>query len=99
MTFEPMNDKILVRPIAEPEKIGSIFVPDSARSKQRNDLAKGVVVKMGPGMLTKKGERWPMPDVKIGDTILFQDNAAHKINIDGEPHMVIRDDVVYCVIE
>ncbi len=95
--FRPLGDRIVIRPDPEPEKVGSIIVPESVRGKgsMRQTCRRGEVLAMGPGMPTLKGGRWPMPDVKPGDKILFFGDGAVKLEWEGEQLVILRDDFVF----
>lgn len=54
MNFQPLYDMVLVKPDAEPEKIGSILIPEIAQSRadepgSSRDTYTGTVVAAGPG--------------------------------------------------
>lgn len=53
--IQPLNDRVLIRRLDEPERIGSIIVPDIA--KQR--AIKGEIVAVGPGKWIP-GEWWKL---------------------------------------
>lgn len=101
--FQPIGAKLLVRPDEIPKDlmVGSILIPDTLKAKLIQDSGglKGTVVALGPGMLTKWGTRWPMPDCKPGDRILFSQYAGSEIQFKGAAHLVMRDDDVIGVIE
>lgn len=98
--LRPLGTRIIVRPGAGEwdEYKGSIIIPDSIKSKGRERPMKAEVLAVGPGMLMKNGERWPMP-CKAGDVILFDKGAGEEIEIGGEKLRVIRDDNVMAIIE
>jgi co-chaperonin GroES (HSP10) len=98
--FRPILSYVLVKPEEAPKKVGNIIIPDSARDDMKP--ARGVVVALGPGMPMKNGNRWPMPPVKPGDTVLFRKdrgNAAPQVRIDGVVHIILHDEVLEAVIE
>jgi chaperonin GroES len=88
-TLRPLNTRIIVRP-DEPESRsrGGIIIPDNAKEKK----ARGTVVAVGPGMLMKTGERWPMPPISPGDRVLYSKYAGQEVKIDDVLHIVIRDE-------
>ena len=53
---------------------------------------------MGNGKLLDNGERTP-PQVKNGDRILFGKYSGSEVKIDGEEHLILREDEVLGVIE
>jgi chaperonin GroES len=93
--FTPLHARIVLRPLEEVYR-GAIILPDN-RKKERP--RRGVVQSMGPGMLTKWGTRWPMPDCKIGDTVIFNPEGSSDVVIDEEKYVVVRDVNVLAVVE
>jgi chaperonin GroES len=57
---------------------------------------KGKVVSVGPGLLMKNGERWPMP-VKPGDLVIFHKNEGREVIINDEKLLIMRDDALLAV--
>jgi chaperonin GroES len=95
MKVRPLHDRIIVKRIEEGEqKVGGIIIPDSAKEKPQQ----GKVVAAGDGKVKDDGQRIPL-DVKAGDTILFGKYSGQEIKIDGEEHLIMREDEVLGVIE
>jgi chaperonin GroES len=55
------------------------------------------VVAVGPGRL-KEGKVIPL-DVETGDKILFGKYSGAEIKLDGEEHLILREDDILGVIE
>jgi co-chaperonin GroES (HSP10) len=89
----PMNDRIVIELDAAPEKVGHIIIPATAKKKPS---LYGTVKATGPGMLMKKGARWPMP-VKPGDRVVIASETPIFIHVDGKQHAIVRDDIVLAV--
>jgi chaperonin GroES len=95
MKVRPLHDRIIVRRIEEGEqKVGGIIIPDTAREKPQQ----GKVIAAGNGKAKDDGKRIPL-DVKEGDTILFGKYSGQEIKIDGEEHLIMREDEVLAVLE
>jgi chaperonin GroES len=95
MSVRPLRDRILVERIDETEqKIGGLFVPDTAREKPQQ----GRVVAVGKGRVTDKGEILAL-DVKAGETVLFGKYGGTEIKIDGKEYLILREDEVLGVVE
>jgi chaperonin GroES len=91
---KPLNDRIIVKRIEEQEKSkGGIIIPDTAKEKPQQ----GKVVAVGPGK-RDDGKLIPL-DVKAGDTVLFAKYAGTDIKIEGEDHLILREDDVLGVVE
>ncbi|GIW43415.1 MAG: 10 kDa chaperonin [Candidatus Binatia bacterium] len=94
LKIRPLHDRILVKRISEEEKTkGGIIIPDTAKEKPQE----GKVVAVGPGR-TEDGKTIPV-SVKPGDRILFGKYAGTEIKLDGEEHLILREDDVLGVIE
>lgn len=95
LNIKPLGDRILVEPVEEKEtKKGGIIIPDTAKEKPQE----GKVIAVGPGRLDENGKRVP-PEVKVGDRILMGKYAGTEVKIDGEEHVILREDDVLAVIE
>jgi chaperonin GroES len=89
----PLHDRVIVRRADQREQTsGSIVIPDSASEKPQ----RGTVVAVGLGKLNKEGRRIPL-DVKAGDQVLFGKYTSQEITLDGETHLVMREDEVLAV--
>jgi chaperonin GroES len=95
MKVRPLHDRIIVKRIDEGEqKIGGIIVPDTAKEKPQQ----GKVIAAGSGKTKDDGKRIPL-DVKEGDTILFGKYSGQEIKIEGDEHLIMREDEVLAVLE
>jgi chaperonin GroES len=95
MKVTPLHDRIVIRRIEEEAKTkGGIIIPDAAKEKPQE----GRVVAVGSGKMTEKGQR-VAPQVKAGDKILFGKYSGTEIKIDGEEHLILREDDILAVIE
>ena len=95
MNMRPLQDRILVKRVSEEEKSkGGIIIPDTAKEKPQQ----GKVIAVGKGKVLEDGTQRPL-DVKAGDTILFGKYAGTEVKIDGEEHLILREEDVLGVIE
>ncbi len=95
MKFKPLRDRVFVKYSTEEEMTaGGLYIPDAAKEKPQ----KGTVVAVGPGTVTKDGNRQSM-EVKVGDTILFDKYSGSKIRIDEEEYLIIREEDILGIIE
>jgi len=87
MTFKPLQDRVLIRRLAQEEKTaGGIIIPDTAKEKP----AEGEVIAVGPGLRSEDGKLHPL-DVKVGDRILFGKWSGTEVKIDGEELMIMKE--------
>jgi chaperonin GroES len=95
MKIRPLQDRILVRRIDEEAKTkGGIIIPDTAKEKPQE----GKVVAVGKGKVTEDGKLQPL-DVKKGDRVLFNKYSGTEVNVDGEEHLIIREEDVLAICE
>jgi len=93
--IRPLQDRVIVKRIAEEEKTkGGIIIPDTAKEKPQE----GRVVAVGKGKVNEDGKIIPL-DVKVNDRILFGKYSGSEINIDGEEHMIMREEDILGIIE
>jgi chaperonin GroES len=95
MKIRPLQDRILVKRIDEEAKTkGGIIIPDTAKEKPQE----GKVVAVGKGKVTEDGKLQPL-DVKKGDRVLFNKYSGSEVNVDGEEHLIIREEDVLAIFE
>ncbi|MHB8111151.1 MAG: co-chaperone GroES [Syntrophorhabdaceae bacterium] len=95
MKVKPLQDRILVKRIEEEEKTkGGIIIPDAAKEKPQE----GKVVAVGDGKTLESGQKAALT-VKPGDKILFGKYSGTEIKVDGEEHLILREDDVLAIIE
>ncbi len=95
MKIRPLQDRIIVKRIDEEETTkGGIIIPDSAKEKPQE----GKVIAVGKGKILEDGKLQKL-DVKKGDRVLFSKYAGTEVQIDGEEHLIIREDDVLGICE
>jgi chaperonin GroES len=95
MKIRPLGDRLLVQRIEEEDKsAGGIIIPDSAKEKPQE----GKVIAAGKGKMLDDGKMVPL-EVKAGDRILFGKYAGTEVKIEGEEHLIMREDDVLGIVE
>jgi len=95
MKIRPLYDRILVKRLEEPTKTaGGLYIPDSAKEKPQEAL----IVAVGNGKLQEDGSLRKL-EVKAGDKILFSKYSGNDIKIDGEDHLILREDDILAVLD
>jgi len=90
-----LQDRVIVKRIEEEEKSkGGIIIPDTAKEKPQE----GKVVAVGKGKLNEDGKITPL-DVKVNDRVLFGKYSGTEINMDGQEHLIMREEDILGVIE
>jgi chaperonin GroES len=95
MKIIPLNDRVLVKRTEEVQMTkGGIYIPDTAKEKP----IEGRVVAVGSGKVSDNGERVALT-VKVGDRILFGKYAGTEIKVEGEEHLMMREDDILAILE
>jgi chaperonin GroES len=95
MKIRPLQDRVLVKRLEAEEKTkGGIIIPDTAKEKP----IEGKVVAVGSGKVGEDGKVRPL-DVKAGDRILFGKYSGTEVKIDGEEHVMLREEDILGVLE
>ena len=95
MKVKPLHDRVIVKRTEEEETTkGGIIIPDAAKEKP----IEGKVVAVGNGKAQEDGKRIPL-DVKEGDVVLFGKYAGTEIQINGEEHLIMREDDIVAIVE
>jgi chaperonin GroES len=93
--IRPLQDRVIIKRIEEEEKSkGGIIIPDTAKEKPQE----GKVIAVGKGKVNDDGKLIPL-DVKVNDRILFGKYSGAEINIDGEEHLIMREEDILGIIE
>jgi chaperonin GroES len=95
MKIRPLHDRIIVKRLEEDSKTaGGLFIPDTAKEKP----IRGEVIAAGAGKRDKDGKIVAL-DVKAGDKVLFSKYSGTEVKIDGEEHLIMREDDLLAVID
>ena len=94
--IRPLADRLIVKRLEENEQrsAGGIIIPDTAKEKPQE----GKVVAVGKGKTGEDGKVVPL-DVQAGDRILFGKYSGSEVVIDGEEHLIMREEDVLGVVE
>ena len=95
MKLRPLNDRVIVKRLEEEEKtVGGIIIPDTAKEKPQQAR----VIAVGKGRTLENGQVMPLT-VKEGDRVLFGKYAGTEIKIDGDEHLIMREDDILAVLQ
>ena len=95
MKIRPLHDRILVKRLEEESKTaGGLFIPDAAKEKP----IQAKVIAVGSGKRDKDGKVHAL-EVKAGDRILFSKYSGTEVKIDGEEHLIMREEDILAVID
>ena len=95
MKIRPLHDRVIVKREDEERKSpGGIVIPDTAAEKP----IRGKIMAVGKGKILENGSVRKL-EVKAGDKALFGKYAGTEVKIDGEEHLILREDDLLAVIE
>jgi chaperonin GroES len=95
MKIRPLGDRVLVKRLESEERTkGGIIIPDTAKEKP----IEAKVVAVGPGKRDDNG-KLVEPSVKAGDRVLFGKYSGTEVKLDGEEHLILREEDILGVIE
>lgn len=95
MKIKPLHDRILLKRSEGEEKTkGGIIIPDTAKEKPQE----GEVVAVGPGKTLEDGSIREM-QVSKGDKVLYSKYSGTEIKLDGQEHLIVREDDILAIIK
>ena len=95
MKLRPLHDRVIVKRLEEEKKTGGgIIIPDTAKEKPQQ----GRVLAVGKGKVLENGQVIPLA-VKEGDRVLFGKYTGTDIKLEGDEHLIMREDDILAIIE
>jgi len=95
MAIQPLGDRVIVKPLEAEEKTkGGIVLPDTAKEKPQE----GEVIAVGTGRRLDDGKIAPL-EVKKGDKVLYGKYAGTEVKLDGEEHLIMREEDILAIIK
>ena len=93
--LEPLNDRVLIRPIEEGEQMyGNIVIPDMG--KERPEM--GEVVAVGPGRMSEYG-KFITNNVSVGDIVLVPKIGTLRIEFENEEYFITPFREILCKVQ
>ena len=95
MAIKPLADRVLLEPVSDrEEKIGNIYIPDTAKEKPHE----ATIVEVGPGKTSDDGKVVPM-EVKPGQRVLYGKYSGTEIKENGKEFLIVRESDILAIIE
>jgi chaperonin GroES len=95
MKIRPLHDRVIVKRLAEDDKTaGGLYIPDTAKEKP----IQAKVIAVGAGKRDKDG-KLIKPEVKEGDRVLFSKYSGTEVKIDGDDHLIMREDDILAIVD
>jgi chaperonin GroES len=90
MKVIPLHDRVLVKRLeAEETTKGGIIIPDTAKEKPQE----AEVIAVGQGRVGDDGKVVPL-EVKKGDKVLIGKFSGTEVTIEGEEHVILREEEI-----
>jgi chaperonin GroES len=94
VSFKPLGDRVVVKPIAKEEITKSgIVLPDTAQEKPQE----GTIIAVGTGRMLEDGKRVPL-EVKKGDRVLFAKYAGTEVKRDDEELLILTESNILAIV-
>jgi chaperonin GroES len=93
--LKPLGDQIVLEPV-EPAQVtsGGVILPDTAKEKGQE----GLVIAIGPGRKTDKGELIKIDQLKVGDRVIYSKYSGTEIKIEGKDYIILGEKDVKSII-
>ena len=88
MKLKPLADRVLIEPLPAEEKVGGIYIPDTAKEKPQ----KGKVVAVGPG------DKENPVTLKVGDSVLYGKYSGTEINYEDSDYLIMKESDILAII-
>ena len=94
--IKPLDDKVVVEVLKEEEKTtaSGFIIPGLAEEKPNE----AIVVAVGPGLRLDNGVLM-VPDVKVGDRVVFSKYQGHEVKDGGKDYLILAYRDIVAVIE
>jgi chaperonin GroES len=80
MNLQPMNGRIVVKPLEAQEKTaGGIYIPDTAKEK----LQEGEIVAVAEDATD---------EVAVGDRVIYKEFGGTEVRVEGEDYILFTED-------
>ncbi len=94
MKFQPLGDRVLVRPLKTEEVTKSGFVlPESAKEKPQE----GEIIAVGTGKYV--ADKLVPLEVQVGQKVMFSKYGPTEIKVDGEELFVISESDILGIVK
>ena len=93
--LKPLGDRVVLKVQKEEEQsIGGIVIASNAKEKPTT----GEVIAVGNGRILDNGQRVE-PEVKVGQSVVFDKYAGSEVKYEGEEYLVIRENDMIAVVD
>lgn len=84
--LKPLEDKVILQVEKEAEKVssGGLII----QTMQEEKPQEAIVIAVGPGITFGNGDKM-VPDVNVGDKVLFSKYQGTEVTVDGEKYLIL----------
>lgn len=93
MTIEPLENRVVIKPLEDETKLGGIIIPADAKEKSME----GIVIAVGLGIVTLEGKTIKMM-LKEGDKVLYSKFVGTEVTYYGEDLLIMKESEVLAVL-
>lgn len=95
MSVKLTDNRILIEPKEVEEKTASGIIIPNADDKE--NTAKGTVIDLGPGSVTKTGKIIPL-EIKVGECVLYMKDTGDKVVLNGKNLLILKEDEILAIV-
>lgn len=95
MNIQPLNDRVVVKPIDDSKATQAGIVLPANVDKERAE--KGEIIAVGPGKMLDNGQRSPL-GVKVGDVVLFKKYSPDEVKVDNVEYLILSESDVLAIV-
>jgi chaperonin GroES len=94
MKFKPLHDRVLLKPLAaETRTKGGLIIPDTVQEKPQQ----GEVVAVGKGKRLEDGRLLEL-GVKVGDKVIYGKWSGTEVKLNGDDHVILKEEDLFGVV-
>lgn len=95
-SIEPLNDKVVIKPLKEDAVTPSgIVLPDTA---DKEKPMQGEVIAVGPGKMNHQTGTRDAMSVKVGDTVVFPKYSPDEFELGDEDYLIVEEEKILGII-
>jgi chaperonin GroES len=95
LELKPLADRVVIEAVEQAQaSAGGVILPDTVKEKPQE----GIVIFVGPGRRTDKGEVIPM-DLKVNDRVIYSKYSGSEIKLDGKDYLIVSEKDVLAVVK
>lgn len=93
--LKPLGDRVVIEAVEQAQtSTGGVILPDTVKEKPQE----GVVIAVGPGRKTDKGEIIPI-ELKSGDKVIYSKYSGSEVKLDGKEYLIISEKDVLAIVK